>query len=168
MLGAAWAQGSLDEYRFTQAAVVADQVASFVTPASVPDTGITIVVGSMQGEQHTVRKAIIAGALSQAGYRIVDLGTDVLPSAFLDRVRESRARIVVVFAENVATASQVGRVREMLDSAGQGAVALLVSGGPFSAEEQRARAAGAQGVVRSAEGALKVVASLVRAAETAS
>ena len=160
MLGAAWARGSLDEYRFTQAAVVADQVASFVAPGSVPDTGTTIVVATMQGELHTARKAIISGALSQAGYRIVDLGSDVLPSAILERVRESRARIVIVFAETVAAAASVGRVREMLDSGGQGGVALLVAGGPFSAEESRARSAGAQGVVRSAEGALRVVGSL--------
>lgn len=162
MLGAAWASGGIDEYQFTQAAVVADQVAGFVTPATGVATGVTVVVGTMQGELHSRRKALLADALAQAGHRVIDLGADVLPASFLDRVRETRAPIVLVCAETVAAASAAGRVREMLDSAGRGKVAMLVAGGPFSADERRARAVGAQGVVRSAEGALKMVEELAR------
>jgi methylmalonyl-CoA mutase cobalamin-binding domain/chain len=159
LLGAAWAAGDVDEVAFTQAAVVAEQITSFVTPPpSVTDTGVTVLVGCMQRDRHAVVKNVVAAALKEAGNRVIDLGVDVRPAEFLEKVEETGARIVLVCAEILATARDVSRVRELLSSAGRDDVVVFVAGGPFEADGDIARGAGANGVVRGAESAVRLVA----------
>lgn len=169
LLGGAWASGAIDEYAFTRAAVVAEQVASFVTPPSKPsDTGIVVVVGSMQGDLHSVDRNIVASALAEAGHRVVDLGVDVRPAEFLEGVEDASAQILIVFAQSAGVAASVGRVREMLTGNGRVDAVMLVAGNPFAADVARAKAVGANGVVRGAESALKLVAKIVEARKAAS
>lgn len=161
LLGASWAAGEVDEVTFTQAAVVAEQITSFVTPpAAVTDTGVAVLVGCMQKDRHAVLKNIVAAALKEAGNRVIDLGVDVRPAEFLEKVEETGARVVVVFAELMQTARDVVRVRDMLATGGHDDVVLLVGGGPFEADAGLARQAGANGVVHGAESAIRVVAKV--------
>lgn len=161
MLGAAWAQGTIDEEAFAQASVVAEQITSFVVPSmAMRDTGMTILVGTMHRDEHTIGKNIIGAALKEAGHRVIDLGTSVRPAEFLERLDETGARIIIVFASLLSTAEDCARVRESLTVAGHEGVIVLVSGGPFGADEGLARRVGANGIVRSAEGALKMVAKI--------
>jgi 5-methyltetrahydrofolate--homocysteine methyltransferase len=158
MLGEKWAAGELDELAFTEAAVAAEQVTSFVVPpATSPDRGITVVVGCIEGDRHDLRKNIFAAAFKTAGYRVLDLGVNTSPAEFLSGVDETGARIVLAFAEMVGTASGVKRVREMLDAGGRSDVVLLVVGGPFEAEPDVARLLGANGVANSAQSVLRIV-----------
>ena len=166
MLGGAWANGIIDEYRFTQAAVVAEQVTSFVTPPrTAPDTGLTVVIGTMQGDEHTVLKNIVGSALKEAGHRVLDLGSEVRPSEFLERIEETGGRMVIVFAELLSAAHAVVRVREMFESAGRDDVIVFVAGAPFVADTTLAKSVGANGVVRGAESALKLLAKAAKRAE---
>jgi 5-methyltetrahydrofolate--homocysteine methyltransferase len=161
VLGGAWAAGEIDEYQFTQAAVVAEQVTSFViAPSTAQDSGVTVLVGTMHHDLHAVDKDITAGALKEAGHRVIDLGVDVRPAEFLERAEESGARIVIVFAQTVGTARGVVRVREMFKAAGRDDLMLLVAGSPFSADVALAKSVGANGIVRGAESALKLVARI--------
>ncbi len=108
ILGGAWASGEIDEYTFTQAAVVAEQVTSFViAPSTAQDSGVTVLVGTMHHDLHAIDKDITAGALKEAGHRVIDLGVDVRPSEFLERAEETGARIVIVFAQTIGTARDV-------------------------------------------------------------
>ena len=163
LLGGAWASGAIDEIAFTQAAVVAEQVGSFVMPSAARrDTGVTIIVGTMHRDRHSIGHTIVAATLKEAGYRVNDLGVDVRPSDFLERVEETGARILIVFAEMMQTARAVLRVREMLLSGGRDDVVILVSGGPFAADAALAREVGANGVIPGAESAVKLVARVAR------
>ncbi|MBW6467668.1 MAG: cobalamin-dependent protein [Coriobacteriia bacterium] len=163
ILGGSWADGSINEYVFTQASAVSDQILSFVTPPRMAgDTGITVLVGSMHGDSHDIDKNIIAAALREAGHRVVDLGADVRPATFLQRAEETGARIAIVCAQMVATARAVVRVREMFVSDGRTDLVLLVSGAPFAADERLARAVGADGIVGGAESAIRMVSHLAR------
>jgi methanogenic corrinoid protein MtbC1 len=166
LLGGAWAGGVIDEYAFTEAAVVAEQVSSFIIPpAAVRGPGTTVLVGTMQRDLHAIGKAITAAALREAGYGVVDLGVDVRPADFLERAEETGARLLVVFAEQLATARSVVRVREMFAAAGRADAVIFVSGGPFAADEELARSVGANGVARGAESALKLVAKVIARAD---
>lgn len=156
-LGESWATGAIDEYTFTRAAATAEQISSFVTPATAArDTGIVVLLGNMHDDRHTIDRAITAAALKEAGHRVIDLGSDVLPSQFLERAEETGGRIVMVFAQSVATAAGVMRIHEMFEAADR-PVALLVSGGPFWADVRLAKAVGANGVFKGAQEALSVV-----------
>lgn len=163
LLGGAWASGAIDEYTFTQAAVVAEQITSFVTPsASGHDTGITVIIGSMHRDHHAIAKNTIGAALKEDGYRVVDLGIDVRPAEFLERIEETGSRIIIVCAEMTATARSVVRVRELLASEGENDIIMLVAGGPFAADPDLAKSVGANGIVRSAESGLKLVERVAR------
>jgi len=163
LLGGAWAAGEIDEIVFTQAAVVAEQIGSFVMPSAARrDTGVTVIVGTMHRDHHSIARTIIGATLKEAGYRVNDLGGDVRPADFLERVEETGARIVIVFAEMMATARAAGRVREAFAASGLDDVVILVSGGPFAADPALARAVGANGVVPGAESALKLLARVTR------
>ena len=163
MLGGAWAGGAIDEYAFTQAAVVAEQVTSFVTPpATAADTGITVLVGAMHRDHHAVDKDIVAATLKEAGHRVIDLGVDVRPADFLERAEETGARIVIVSAQMVGTARAIGRVREMFEAGGRNDLILLASGGPFAADPALAHEVGANGVVKGAESALRLIARIAK------
>lgn len=164
LLGGAWANGTIDEYTFTQASVVAEQITSFVTPpTAAQDTGITVLVGTMHRDLHSIDKDITAAALKEAGHRVIDLGQDVRPAEFLERAEETGARIVIVFAQMVGVAKSVSRIREMFGAGGRTDLVLFVSGGPFSADLSLAKAVGANGVVRGAESALRLVSKVVQA-----
>lgn len=166
LLGGAWASGVIDEITFTQAAVVAEQITSFVTPpTTAQDTGITVLVGTMHRDMHTIDKDIAAAALKEAGHRVIDLGTDVRPAEFLERAEETGARIAIVFAQMRGTAESVLRVREMFAGNGREDLVLFVSGSPFAADVAMAKRVGANGVVRGAESALKLVAKAAEAME---
>ena len=163
ILGGAWAAGEIDEMTFTQAAVVAEQIGSFVMPpVSRGDTGVTVIVGTMHRDHHSIARVIVAATLKEAGYRVNDLGPDVRPTDFQERVEETGARIVIVFAEMMKSARSISRVREMFVSNGLDDVVILVCGSPFAADESLAREVGANGVVLGAESALKLVARVAR------
>ncbi|MDO8950543.1 MAG: cobalamin-dependent protein [Actinomycetota bacterium] len=161
LLAGAWASGEIDEITFTQASVVAEQIGSFVMPpVARADTGVTLVLGTMHRDRHSVMKDIVASALKESGYRVNDLGVDVRPADFLERLEETGSRIVLVFAETMATARAVTRVREMFASAGRDDAVILVAGGPFTADTALARSVGANGVITGAESALRVLARI--------
>ncbi|MBN2247362.1 MAG: cobalamin-dependent protein, partial [Coriobacteriia bacterium] len=163
LLGGAWASGAIDEIVFTQAAVVAEQVGSFVMPSAAKrDTGVTVVLGTIHRDQHSIASTIVAATLKEAGYRVNDLGVDVRPSDFVERVQETGARIVIVFAETMRTARAVASIRDVLAAEGVEGVVLLVSGGPFAADSALAREVGANGIVTGAEAALRIVSRAAR------
>ena len=169
MLGGAWARGELDEYAFAEAAVVADQVVSFVTtPPALQDSGVTVVIGTMRDDGHAIAKNIVASVLRLAGHRVVDLGDNVTGTEFAQRAEDSGARIVIVCAEQLASARAVVQVSEALAAAGREDVTLLACGGPFVADTALARAAGVRGVVGTAEGALQLVDRFASVAESTS
>ena len=159
LLGGAWATGIIDEYEFAEAAVVAERVTSFVLPpVAADDTGVTVLVGTMHHDRHSIDKNIAAAALKEVGHRVIDLGVDVRPADFLARAEETDAAIVFVFASMAATAASVSRVREMFRAGKRGDIIIFVGGGPFVADEFLARSVGANGVSKGAESALRLVA----------
>lgn len=161
-LGAAWANGSLDEYEFTQAAVTAEQLMSFVTPAARSASGAAVVLGTVQGDRHDTRRVIVASALSEVGHVVEDLGSDVAPARFIEGVEEVDARVVILFAELTRSVAAVERIRELLDASGHEHVALLASGGAVLADPSAVRAAGAQGIVTGAESAVVAVTAALK------
>ncbi len=163
LLGGAWASGAIDEMAFTQAAVVAEQVGSFVMPSAARrDTGVTVVLGTVHRDHHSIGRTIVAATLKEAGYRVNDLGVDARPSDFAERVQETGARIVIAFAETMRTARSVSSIRDVLRAEGIDDAVVLVSGGPFIADTGLAREVGANGVVGGAEAALRIVARVAR------
>ncbi len=64
------------------------------------DTGIkpvgTVVIGTVKGDLHDIGKNLVSMLLEGAGFRIVDLGTDVAVERFIDTAQEENADIIAV------------------------------------------------------------------------
>jgi dimethylamine corrinoid protein len=54
----------------------------------------TIVIGTVQGDLHDIGKNVFVSLARNAGFEVNDLGTDVPPAAFLERVQKDQAEIV--------------------------------------------------------------------------
>jgi methanogenic corrinoid protein MtbC1 len=54
----------------------------------------TIVFGTVKGDIHDIGKDIVIAMLRGAGFTVHDMGVDVEPQAFVDKVRETGANIV--------------------------------------------------------------------------
>jgi methylmalonyl-CoA mutase cobalamin-binding domain/chain len=55
-----------------------------------------VVLGTVQGDIHDIGKNIVATLLRAHGFRVVDLGRNVAPSAFLNSAKENSAHIVAM------------------------------------------------------------------------
>lgn len=58
------------------------------------DLNGVIIMGSVKGDIHEIGKNICCAMLRGAGYRVVDLGSDVSPDAFVEAARANGASIV--------------------------------------------------------------------------
>ena len=58
------------------------------------DLNGVIIMGSVKGDIHEIGKNICCAMLRGAGYRVVDLGSDVSPDAFVEAAKANGASIV--------------------------------------------------------------------------
>jgi len=54
----------------------------------------TIVIGTVKGDVHDIGKNIFVTLLMSAGFEVHDLGVDIPPEAFVEKVKETKANIV--------------------------------------------------------------------------
>jgi methanogenic corrinoid protein MtbC1 len=96
----------------------------------------TIVIGTVQGDLHDIGKKLVAMMLEGAGWKIVDLGTDVTTQKFLEAVNEHPDCIVGMSALLTTTmASMEESVRKVKEA--YPATKVLVGGAPLTEEFAR-------------------------------
>jgi 5-methyltetrahydrofolate--homocysteine methyltransferase len=55
-----------------------------------------IVIGTVQGDVHEIGKNIVATMLKSHGFKVIDLGRNVAPSAFLSAAEENKADVIAM------------------------------------------------------------------------
>jgi methanogenic corrinoid protein MtbC1 len=58
------------------------------------ETKGTIVLGTVEGDIHDIGKNIFKGMAEAAGFKVVDIGIDQPPGAFVKAVKENRPKVV--------------------------------------------------------------------------
>ena len=96
--------------------------------------GPVVVLGTVQGDLHDIGKNLVAIMLRGAGLKVVDLGSDVSPAAFVAAAREHSAAVVGLSALLTTTMPMMRQVVDGLREAGLGDVKVLVGGAPVSDE----------------------------------
>ena len=95
-----------------------ERVAELVT-AALAETGAkpvgTVVLGTVAGDLHDIGKNLVAMLLEGAGFRVVDLGTDVEAQAFIDAAQEQEADLIAM--SGLLTTSMVQMERTVADVA---------------------------------------------------
>jgi len=121
-----------------------------------------VVIGTVKGDIHEIGKNLVGMMLMANGFEVHDLGVDVSPERFLEKVREVGANVVGVSA--LLTTTMVGQraVIQMLADAGlRDSVKVIVGGAPVT--RAWADEIGADGFGEDAVGAVAVTRTLVGA-----
>jgi corrinoid protein of di/trimethylamine methyltransferase len=104
------------------------------------------LIGTVEGDIHSIGKNIVATMLSAAGFEVIDMGVDVKTEEFIERVREVKPDILGLSALMTTTMMKQRDVIEALRAAGlREGVKVIVGGAPVTedwAEEIGADACG--------------------------
>ncbi len=93
----------------------------------------TVVIGTAQGDLHDIGKNLVAMMLEGAGFKVVNLGRDVAPEAFVKAVEEHNANIVGISALMTTTMPAMKRTIDALTKAGaRDRVKVMIGGAPVS------------------------------------
>ncbi len=125
-----------------------------------------VVIGTAQGDLHDIGKNLVAMMLEGAGFKVVNLGRDVAPEAFVAAVEEHQANIVGISALMTTTMPAMKRTIDALIKAGlRERVKVMVGGAPVT--QAFANEIGADGYARDSTLAVVKAKELAAAAATA-
>jgi corrinoid protein of di/trimethylamine methyltransferase len=93
------------------------------------------VMGTVKGDIHDIGKTIVGSMLEAAGFRVVDLGTDVATEKFVATVRAERASFVGLSALLTTTMPEMKAIVTALEDAGlRSGVRVVIGGAPVTRE----------------------------------
>lgn len=114
---------------FTQAASILEPIMEeeITTDAS----GETIVIGTVQGDVHDIGKNIFVTLLKSAGFNTIDLGVDIPPEMFIEKVKETKAKVVAFSGLLTIAMESMKATVEGLKNAGlRDSVKIIIGGLP--------------------------------------
>ncbi|MCD8482647.1 MAG: corrinoid protein [Verrucomicrobia bacterium] len=111
----------------------------------------TVVIGTVEGDLHDIGKNLVAMMVKAANFKVVDLGTNVSPDAFIAALREHRAAVIGLSALLTTTMPAMRRTVELIRESGV-AVKVMVGGAPIT--QQFAQEIGADGYAPDAASAV--------------
>jgi 5-methyltetrahydrofolate--homocysteine methyltransferase len=92
-----------------------------------------IVAGAVKGDLHDIGKNLVVSMLEGAGFKVIDLGSDVAPERFVAAIREHRPQIICLSALLTVTMTAMKTTIEAIKAAGlRRDVKILVGGAPLS------------------------------------
>jgi 5-methyltetrahydrofolate--homocysteine methyltransferase len=94
-----------------------------------------VVIGTVQRDLHDIGKNLVAMMMGGAGFKITDLGVDVAPDQFVQKVIEVKANIVAMSALLSTTMPGMPETIAALETAGvRENVKILIGGAPVTAD----------------------------------
>jgi len=111
-----------------------------------------VVLGTVKGDLHDIGKNLVGMMMEGAGFEVVDLGKDVAPEVFVQKVKELKPDIVGMSALLTTTMRAMGDTIKALEEAGvREQVKVMVGGAPVT--NDFARQIGADGYASNAPAA---------------
>jgi 5-methyltetrahydrofolate--homocysteine methyltransferase len=119
-----------------------------------------VILGTVKGDLHDIGKNLVAILLKGAGYKVIDLGSDVAPEAFVEKVKENGKCVVALSALLTTTMINMKTVIDALSTAGLRKDAKIIVGGAPVTQEFSAQI-GADGYASDANKAVRLVDQLL-------
>ncbi len=118
------------------AARVMKEAVSFLRPhlisSDVKPIG-TYVIGTVKGDMHDIGKNLVGMMLEGVGFKVIDLGVDVVTDKFVEAVREYKPQFLGISTLLTTTMPKARIVIEALEEAGlRKGVKIMVGGAPVS------------------------------------
>lgn len=121
----------------------------------------TFVMGTVLGDMHDIGQSIVTIMLENAGFNVINLGTDVHPDKFIATARENKADLVGFSALLSTTVYyQKVTIEEFAKAGDRNRVHILIGGAPTSPEW--AQECGADGWGKDAVEAVRLALKLVK------
>jgi len=91
------------------------------------------LIGTVEGDIHSIGKNIVKTMLVAAGFEVMDLGADVKKQLFIEKVREFKPDILGLSALMTTTMTKQREIIEALEEAGlRDGVKVIVGGAPVT------------------------------------
>ena len=143
--------------------VTAEMIAKF---KKAPEVVGTVVIGTAQGDMHSLGKRIVIGCLKARMIEVTDLGVNVTPEHFVDEAIGRKAQVIGISAMMVHTARGENgslAVRRLLQERGlEDKIRIIVGGAPFRFDDGLYRTVQADAWASDGVTASKVVADLIK------
>ena len=117
-----------------------------------------LAIGTVQGDLHDIGKNLVAMMLKGAGFEVIDIGIDVKPEKFVEKIRETGVMLVGMSALLTTTMPSMEKTIKVLNEADL-SVKVMVGGAPVT--QEYADKIGANGYAADAASAVDVAKSLV-------
>jgi dimethylamine corrinoid protein len=134
-----------------------DKLKPLLGSGSTKERGV-IVLGTVEGDIHDIGKNIFKGMAEAAGFRVVDIGIDMAPVAFVKAVKEHKPKIVGFSGVLTLSIDSMKRTVEALKEAGMRDTVKIIIGGN-SVSPEACSYAGADAWSRNAAEAVKTCGS---------
>jgi 5-methyltetrahydrofolate--homocysteine methyltransferase len=90
------------------------------------------VIGSVAGDMHDIGKNLVAMMWKGAGFEVIDLGTNVSASEFLDAARQQRPNLIGLSALLTTTMPAMRTTIDMLEPVRREGVRVVIGGAPIT------------------------------------
>ena len=98
-------------------------------------TAVTLVIGTVKGDLHDIGKNLVGMMFEGAGFKVIDLGIDQEPQAFVDALKEHKAELFGMSALLTTTMPKMGETINAIKEAGiRDQVKIMIGGAPVTAE----------------------------------
>ena len=92
-----------------------------------------VLLGTVRGDLHDIGKNLVGMMLKGGGFKVVDMGIDVAPEAFVAKAKEDNADVVALSALLTTTMPQMKNVVDAIKEAGL-SVKTMIGGAPVTQE----------------------------------
>ena len=100
---------------------------------NVMTTKGNIVLGTVKGDLHDIGKNLVRMMLEGAGFNIIDLGVDVAPEVFVNKIKEAKADVLGMSALLSTTMpSMTQTIKALADSGLRDTVKVIIGGAPVT------------------------------------
>ena len=109
-----------------------DALKPFLSEADQAGSG-TIIIGTVEGDVHNVGKDLVAMILEGAGFKVLNLGVNVKPEMFVEKVKACKPDIVAMSSLLTTTMPKMAETIIALQEAGlQEKIKVMAGGAPIS------------------------------------
>jgi 5-methyltetrahydrofolate--homocysteine methyltransferase len=92
-----------------------------------------IVLGTVKGDLHDIGKNLVGMMLEGAGFNVIDLGVDVAPEVFVDKIKEVKADVLGMSALLSTTMpSMTQTIKALMESGQRDDVKIIIGGAPVT------------------------------------
>ena len=122
--------------------------------------GGTIVLGTVKGDLHDIGKNLVSMMMESAGFKVINMGVDIDPDAFIQAIKDNDADILALSALLTTTMPMMEQTIKSVEESGlRDKIKILVGGAPVN--QSYADEIGADGYAPDAGSASKLAKQLM-------